>query len=190
MIADQDILDAIDAQAPALKIPEASKLDRRALLAAITWPETSFCRRRYASKDEKAYKPGGLYFKAMMPSLWEKYGVAAASSWGAWQEMYVAAVETGFIGHPWDLTDSVKSCKAAIALLNARCFRFWPESPKVELRMPATTLAHALDFWNSGSFRDDRPPIAGYLQKGKSGYIEACEIYDVAVEAEVLEGIA
>lgn len=177
MITDPIILAAIDAHASGLKIPDSSDLDARAVLAAITWPETEWGRRMFASKSEKAYMPGGSLFHKHVPALHDKYGDAASSSWGAWQQLYVSAWETGFRQHPWDLCDPHRACAAAVTLLNLRCFKWWPESPTPEMRKPAETIAQVGDFWNSGSFRDSITPVAHYIERIESAYAEAMEFY-------------
>lgn len=178
MITDQTILGAINAHAFGLRVPEGSGLSARAVLAAITWPETEWGRRMLASKSEKAYMPGGRYFHKHVPSLHDRYGDAAASSWGAWQILYVSAWEVGYRGHPWELTDPGKCCAAVVTLLNRRCFNWWPEAPTPETRKPAEIISQVGDFWNSGSFRDSAPPLADYIPKIESAYAEALEYYD------------
>lgn len=177
MITDPTILAAIDAHAGDLNIPVSSDLMPRALLAAITWPETEWGRRLFASKSEKAYMPGGSLFHKHVPSLHDKYGDAASSSWGPWQQLYVSAWETGFRGHPWDLCDPQKACAAAVSLLNLRCFKWWIEAPKSELRKAAESMSDVADFWNSGSFRDNVPPLPGYVATVQGAYEEAVEFY-------------
>jgi hypothetical protein len=179
MLTDSVILAAINAHASGLHLPSGSDLDARAVLAAITWPETEWGRRLFASKSERAYMPGGKYFVKHVISLHDRYGDAASSSWGPWQQLYVSAWETGFRGHPWELTDPHKACAAAVTLLNLRCFKWWVEAPTPALRKVAEFVADVADFWNSGSFRDSIPPLPDYVAKVESAYAEAAEFYAV-----------
>lgn len=187
MITNQGILDAIQAHASGLKIPPGSKLDGRVVLATITYPETRWGQKYLASMCEDAYRPAwgprtaGRFYKSSQAvrDLHAKYGDAAASSWSAWQILYVTATEVGFTGHPWDLTDHGKACAAVVNLLNARCFNYWSKAPTPELAKPADTIDEVGDFWNSGSFRDSIPPIYQYLPEIRTAYAEACAHYGV-----------
>lgn len=175
MISDVKLLAAIAINAPYLQTPTG--IHGAALLAAITWPESSWGGKSRASKYERAYAPGGAYFKAHVVELHHRYGDAASSSWSAWQILYVVAYEMGFTGAPWELVEPGTACPLVVALLNKRCFKWWPEAPTEAIRKGATDIGMIADFYNSGSFRDDRPPVAGYIEKLESAYSEALDYY-------------
>lgn len=177
MIKRAEILTAIDIWAPSLR---SGDLVAEAVLAAITCPETSWGLRWKASKSERAYKPGGAYFINHVPGLYDEYGDAAASSWSAWQILYVAAWEMGFRGDPWRLCDPTVSLEYVVKLLNARCFNEWKGAPTPELMKPADTIEEVGDMWNSGTFRDSRPPLPDYLPKIVPAYERALQYYRAA----------
>jgi hypothetical protein len=176
MIIDEEILHAINVHAWELKIPEGSTLDARALLAAITCPETDWGRRRKAGLFEPAYYRGGKFYRDHVKNLVHEYESLASCSYGPWQILYVAAWETGFRGHPWELIDPETCLKAGIRLMNKRCFNTWTTASDPRLEPPASTPQQVFDFWNSGSWRDRFKP-EGYIAKAMDGYAEALEFY-------------
>lgn len=176
MIIDPEILHAIDKYAKDIQIPAWSTLQAKPLMAAITWPETSWGERRYAALFEPAYYRGGKFYKEHVKTLVQQYESLASCSYGPWQILFVAAYETGFKGRPWDLIDPYISAEAVVRLLNKRCFNTWANAPDPKLAEPASTPEQAFDFWNSGSWRDRFIP-GDYVATGLAGYAEAVEYY-------------
>lgn len=174
MIVNQAILDAIEKHADSLQAP--SSINKRAILAAITYPETDWGRRYKAALFEAAYYRGGKFYRDHVKTLVSEYESLAACSWGAWQILFVAARETGFTGDPWDLVDPDVCIQAVIRILNKRCFNTWATAPAPELVAPASSPAQVFDMWNSGSWRDRFVP-GSYVTTGIEGYAEALEFY-------------
>ena len=175
MILDPALLAAIDAHAPGLKCP--ATINPRAILAAITYSETSWGRRYKAALFEPAYYRGGKFYRDHVKGLVAEYESLAACSWGPWQILFVAARETGFNGDPWDLVDPGTSAAAVVTLLNRRCFNTWATAPTPELVAPASTPEQVFDMWNSGSWRDRFVP-GDYVKAQMEGYAEALAFYD------------
>ena len=175
MITNPAILAAIEANAGALKCP--ASLDARAVLAAITWPETTWGERFKAGLFEPAYYRGGKFYHRHVITLVHTYESLAACSYSAWQILFVAAYETGFRGDPWDLIDPAVGCPAVVALLNKRCFNVWENAPDPKLIPPASSIVQVGDLWNSGSWRDRFVP-GDYVKSIEEGYAEALAFYD------------
>jgi hypothetical protein len=174
MIINPAILDAIEAHAPGLACPDT--INARALLAAITYPETDWGRRYKAALFEQAYYRGGKFYRDHVKTLVAEYESLASCSWGAWQILFVAARETGYQGDPWGLVDPATCCAAVVTLLNKRCFNNWVSATDPALVGPASTPAQCFDFWNSGSWRDRFIP-GDYVATGLEGYQEALDFY-------------
>lgn len=174
MITNVAILNAIEAHAPGLNCPAG--LDARAVLAAITYPETNWGRRYKAALFEQAYYRGGKFYKDHVKTLVQEYESLAACSWGPWQILFVAARETGYQGDPWGLVDPATSCAAVVTLLNKRCFNTWAAAPDPALVEPAATIAQVGDMWNSGSWRDRFVP-GEYVATITEGYAESLAFY-------------
>ena len=177
MITDSRILEAIDRQAPRLKIPPGSTLHAKATLAAITWPETAWGTRWKAGLFEPAYYRGGKFYKAEhVKHLVHTYESLASCSYGPWQILFIAAYEVGFRGDPWELIQPSISAMAVVDLLNKRCFNVWHDAPTPELEAPASTPNQVADMWNSGSWRDRFIP-GNYVGTFIDGYAEALAFY-------------
>jgi hypothetical protein len=177
MITDAALLAAIDKHSRNLNLPEGSDLRRKAVLAAITYTESSWGARGKAALFEKAYYRGGKFYRDHVKHLVHVYESLASCSYGPFQILFVAAYEVGFRGHPWELIDPDTCAEWSVMLLNRRCFNVWVTAPTPELEQPASKIEQVADFWNSGSWRDRFKPEA-YITKVVDGYKEAIEFYE------------
>lgn len=127
------------------------------LLWAISGLESSFGRMAMFVRQEPAYAPNGVYYHRSpeLRSLWQVYGVLAASSFGAFQLMYVVAYELGFMGHPIALQEHDTCARYATTLIRDRFIQ----------RQQATTLTQVLDAYNTGNWRDGNIPQP-YVTRG------------------------
>lgn len=109
---------------------------------------------------ERAYSVGGHYFRRAqhVRDAWGQYGDLAACSYGPWQILYIVALELGYNGAPWQLTDPPESGPMVVKLLNRRIFG-----------KGARTLAEVGDAYNSGSFADQMVPEE-YIEKLEAAY--------------------
>ena len=178
---DADILVAIDAAAPLLKIPAGVLIEPAPLLAAICGNETSWGEQRWASRFEPAYYRGGAYYKHpandWLRKLITKYEHAGAASWGWGQIMYSTAAELGFKGHPWELTDADVCGQYVVQYLNRRTFAHWIEAPHDRLIAPADTIGQVGDSYNSGSARDTNKP-EHYMAELETNYAIALKAFN------------
>lgn len=136
-------------------------IDGPLLLWAISGNESGFGRMSQFARHEPAYMPNGIYYKRspLLRSLWQLYGVLAACSFGAFQIMYVTAVEMGFKGHPIRLQQHDLCAQAAASLILKRFVQ----------GHGATTLAQVLDSYNSGNSFDANIP-EDYIRNGIKHY--------------------
>lgn len=141
--------------APTVKAPPG--VDPYALLYALGMAESSggtFNITRY----EKSYHSG----RYAVPALIEKFGAAAACSYGPWQIMYVNA--TDVLGHDVDpirLHIPEVAAVASIRWLNEHV-----------IGRGAVTVRDIADAWNTGNHRDANVPHA-YIAKVERWYGEA-----------------
>lgn len=123
------------------------KLDFTKFLIALSGVETSF-NKNNKPRFEKAYAPGGFYFKGS-PKLqdeWKKYGDNASSSWGPWQILHIVACEYGYKGDPQSLYDPKVSGHYVVQHLNKFS------------RNGANSLERILDCYNTGNQFDKNVP--------------------------------
>lgn len=139
-------------QAAKLELQD-DEIDPEVLLAAILFCESNMGKNT-TPRVEKAYLPGGRYFKAdHVQAAYQEYGEAAAASYGPWQVLYITALELGFSGSPKELEEPAVNLSFAIKVINQRA-----------LRRGARTVAQIADAYNSGSHRDRFVPT-GYIKK-------------------------
>lgn len=145
------------AQLAGLLTHKGQQVDGGLLLWAISGNESTFGRRREFVKHEPAYLPGGRYYmrSTALHASFIRYGVLAASSFGAFQMMYPTACELGFIGHPIALQDDDICADYAVKLIRHRIIG----------AQDAKTLRDALDAYNSGSWKDAVIP-GKYIEDG------------------------
>lgn len=106
------------------------------ILWAISGCESSFGA-NVTPRHEPAWDIGGSYAaNPPMPELLDKYGWAAACSYGPWQILFVNAPSGST---PADLDDIQLAAQATVAFLNSLLRRFKP-----------TTLAEIASCWNAG----------------------------------------
>jgi hypothetical protein len=137
-------------------------VDGATLLWAIAGSETNFGLKSEYVREEKAYMPGGYYYRnaGYIRTEQARWGVLACSSFGAFQIMYPLAYELGYREHPVLLqNDKICAKWAADAILK----RF--------VRQGCLTLTDLFDAYNTGSSRDMNVPEA-YIAKG-IGFYEA-----------------
>ena len=131
------------------------------LLYAITGNESSFGTRAEFVRAEPAYMRGGMYFEraAHLRQQWFRWGVLAASSFGAFQLLYITAYELGFRGHPIDLQQHDISARWVNTLITERFVR----------TRGVQTLRDLLDAYNSGRHTDAHVPER-YIAEGIKHY--------------------
>ncbi len=161
---DADILAAVQAAAPLVRLPVGAEIHSLPLLLAFCYSESSWGRDRYVPRQEPGYSPGGKYFNA---ALWRRYGALSAMSFGWAQVMYPVAVELAqrptaafSIGHPWELMDARVCAGAVVEYLNQRAF----SGPG-----PAMTVEDVGDAYNSGTCRDANT-VPEYRKRIRTGY--------------------
>lgn len=142
---------------------DGASVDGASLLYAISGCESTFGQRAEFVKHEPGYLPGGLYFKRSqaLRTAYYTYGVLAASSFGAFQLMFIAAAEMGFAGHPVELQQHAICAKYAADLIRKRFI----------YGQGCKTLAQVLDAYNSGNAKDANVPTE-YVAKGIAFYRE------------------
>lgn len=135
-------------------------IDGPLLLWTIAGCESDFGRLALYVRHEPAYMPGGKYYAKSydLRQMYARYGVLAASSYGAWQVMFPTARELGFSGHPIDLQLSESAAWAA-ALIRTRIIG----------QQNAATLEQILDAYNTGTAKDRNVPLS-YITKGVAFY--------------------
>jgi hypothetical protein len=129
------------------------------LLLAIAGCETAFGQQADFVRAEPAYMPGGRYFEdsASLKLLYRQYGVAACSSWGPFQIMFIVAREVGFKGHPWELVQEETGARVALEVIRR------------SVKIGSDTLEKVLDAYNSGNSKDANVPFE-YVRKGVTIY--------------------
>ncbi|HVW78503.1 MAG TPA: hypothetical protein VHB45_12880 [Alloacidobacterium sp.] len=129
--------------------PDGKPLDGARLLWAISGCESSFGA-NLKPRHEPAYDVGGEYSThPPMPELLEKFGSAAACSYGPWQILFVNAPE-GF--RPSDFDDLQFAAQATTAFLG-----------KLLRACRPTTLAEIASCWNAGHVQNPLSPgVARY----------------------------
>jgi hypothetical protein len=130
--------------------------DGALVLWALAGVESSYGRDREEPRYEWSYSPGGpVYLKSStVRRLYERYGPAAACSYGSWQMMFPTAIDLGYTGPPGGLKDD-----ATLAPLVVRYIA----------RSQALTLPDVADAYNSGTYRDNIRPL-DYTAKVVSAY--------------------
>jgi hypothetical protein len=131
------------------------------LLLAISGIESTYGKRRMFVRLEPSYAPGGRYYKnsSTVRDRWYSYGCLAASSYGAFQIMFITAQELGFTGHPIELQKDEACAYWATQLITERIIK----------RQGATTLEQVLDAYNSGNAKDNIVPVT-YVRHGVELY--------------------
>ncbi len=127
------------------------------LLLTLSGLESNFGTLRDFVRYEKGYAPGGKYYNdsETLRAEFRHYGCLACSSYGAFQIMYLTALELGFKGHPIDLQKDKVCCLWATQLIVKRFIG----------RFHAKTLRDVLDAYNSGNHVDKYIPTL-YINKG------------------------
>ena len=138
----------------------AGDLDLNAVLWALGGVESSFGKYAHQPRFEKAYARGGRYF---VKDLDERFGDAAAMSYGPWQVMFANAyqVTSGFVA-PDDLKGMTPEAQQATIL--------WLDNAVLD--RGARTMREIADAWNTGSHRDSILPAPEYLEKVERFYGE------------------
>lgn len=163
MITLQPILSAIDSCSSNLSVPPG--MEQKAILAAITLPETNWGERWQAGLFEAAYYRGGKWYNAAhVRKAVQQYESLASCSYGPWQLLYISALELGYSGHPTGLMDPAVSCPFVVKYLNTRC------------KNPTRPEDYA-DAYNSGTNTDRFIPV-DYTRIFMEGYQEALAHYD------------
>lgn len=133
-------------------------IDPKALLAALLFCESSMGQNT-EPRVEPAYLPGGVYFdNELVQEAYQRYGQAAAASYGPWQILYITALELGFDGTPEELADPATNLEFVIKYLNQRAFK-----------RGAHTLSQIADVYNSGFHLDRNIPV-DYIRKCVRAY--------------------
>lgn len=143
---------------------EGRPVDGVRLLWAIAGNESDYGRLAEYARHEPAYMPGGRYYQRAFDQrvAWQRWGIAAACSWGAWQVMAPTAREMGYDGPPSGLMDHEACCRWATALIVHRFID----------AHGARSLRDVLDAYNSGNHADRVVP-ADYITKGLAAYARA-----------------
>ena len=143
----------------ALDTIETEVDDGALALAALACCESTFGRNNQP-RIEKSYLPGGYYWSRALHvrRLYQRFGKAAAASWGPWQILFVTAWELGYRGNPQDLASPEVSLPWVIKYLNDRV-----------LCWGGVTLEELADAYNSGSFMDSYEPKS-YIHKFLQAY--------------------
>lgn len=136
---------------------DGQPVDGGRLLLTITGIESDFGRQREYVRYEKAFGPGGKYYldNPGLRKEYKRWGCLAASSFGAFQLMYITATELGFSGHPIQLQKDIICAEWATELIIQRFIG----------RHKAKTLRDILDAYNSGYHADKYLPSL-YIEKG------------------------
>lgn len=144
-----------------LKDDDGHAVDGVRLLWAIAGCESDYGRQAEFARHEAAYMPGGRYYQQALEQrkAWQRWGITAACSWGAWQLMAPTARELGYDGPPWGLADHDVCCHWATTLIVHRFID----------GHGAKTLRHVLDAYNSGFHRDAVVP-SEYINRGLQAY--------------------
>lgn len=144
-----------------LKDDDGRAVDGVRLLWAIAGCESDYGRQAEVARHEAAYMPGGRYYQQSLElrKAYQRFGVPAACSWGAWQLMFPTARELGYDGPPHGLMDHDTCCRWATALIVHRFIE----------AHGAQTLRHVLDAYNSGFHRDAVVP-SEYISRGLRAY--------------------
>jgi hypothetical protein len=136
-------------------------VDGSLLLWAIAGCESAFGRQREFVRAEPAYMPGGRYHRAPhLRGMYQHWGVLAASSFGSFQILFVAAAELGYSGHPIDLQKDETCGMWATELIKRRFI----------VGQGAKTLRDVLDAYNSGTYKDAGVPES-YIEKAERYYV-------------------
>ena len=135
--------------------------DGARVLWAIAGCESDYGRLAEYARHEPAYMPGGRYYQRSFDQrvAWQRWGVAAACSWGAWQLMAPTAREMGYAGPPSGLMVHEVCARWATTLIVQRFIQ----------GHGARSIRDVLDAYNSGSHRDRIEPV-GYIGKGLAAY--------------------
>lgn len=130
------------------------------MLWAIAGNESNWGALREYVREEKAYMPGGVYYRGSKAVRLEhqRYGVLASSSYGSFQLMYITATELGYRDHPILLQNDLICAKWATDLILKRF-----------VKNGAKTLADVLDSYNSGNHKDNIIPEE-YIRKAVGFY--------------------
>lgn len=130
--------------------PLPAGVDGTRLLWALSGNESSFGA-DVTPRHEPAYDVGGTYaIHAPMPYLLDKYGSAAACSYGPWQVLLANAPDYT----PTDFNDIATAAQATTAFLNSLLRRFKPQS-----------IAQVGYCWNAGHIpppKEVTPGVARY----------------------------
>jgi len=135
-------------------------LDLNAVLWALGGIESSFGTCAHQPRFEPAYGRGGRYFSAPLD---DKFGDAAAMSYGPWQVMFPNAYKAAntFIT-PSELTGCTFAALSVTVL--------WLDG--YVIGRGARTLEQIADAWNTGSHRDAIRPAPKYLGLAQRYYAE------------------
>jgi len=158
-----DLVEIIQSNAHRLAFPVEFRVDdtlepvdKQIFLAAFSLNESSGGYNKIP-KYEKAYGPGGKYFKGKQLELYQEYGSDACKSYSSFQLMFICFYEMGFNPAPCNAYDDSYAIDAVIKFFNKRIFKDGAANDVNFLGMSG-------DAYNSGNWKDNIIPVE-YIKK-------------------------